>query len=251
MIEWMFFDVGNVILNDDPAMAVVYKYIYDAINQNGINITFEELLYHREQSILKNRNGQHYRTVATKFLGEKQWNVIFKTIQKKLSSNWDKYSPLMRGIVPVIQNLYQQFNLGLLANQPREVIYVLQNYQVLQYFKVHVISALVGYQKPDRRIFENALDKAQCFPEESIMIGDRIDNDVMPAKALGMKTIWLKLPLEVKGYNPNIEFEKQYFKSINRASASHLQPQSDEERPDFVAQSFEQIVEGVNLLQAN
>ena len=46
--------------------------------------------------------------------------------------------------------------------------------------------------KPDIRIFEYALDKANCIPQEACMIGDRLDNDILPAKSLGMKTVWIK-----------------------------------------------------------
>lgn len=35
-------------------------------------------------------------------------------------------------------------------------------------------------------------DVAKCKPENAVMIGDRIDNDIVPAKQLGMKTIWIK-----------------------------------------------------------
>ena len=43
-----------------------------------------------------------------------------------------------------------------------------------------------------RRIFEIALERSRCRPENAVMIGDRIDNDIVPAKQLGMKTIWIK-----------------------------------------------------------
>lgn len=46
--------------------------------------------------------------------------------------------------------------------------------------------------KPDIRIFEYALDKANCIPQDACMIGDRLDNDILPAKSLGMKTVWIK-----------------------------------------------------------
>ena len=46
--------------------------------------------------------------------------------------------------------------------------------------------------KPDKKIFEMALNRAGCRPERAMMIGDRIDNDIIPAKKLGMKTIWIK-----------------------------------------------------------
>ena len=36
--------------------------------------------------------------------------------------------------------------------------------------------------------------KTLAFPDTyyAVMIGDRIDNDIVPAKQLGMKTIWVK-----------------------------------------------------------
>ena len=41
-------------------------------------------------------------------------------------------------------------------------------------------------------IFNLALERANCNPQNSIMIGDRLDNDIVPAKSLGMHTIWIK-----------------------------------------------------------
>ena len=37
-----------------------------------------------------------------------------------------------------------------------------------------------------------ALERGGCKPEEAVMIGDRVDNDIIPAKALGMRTVWIK-----------------------------------------------------------
>ena len=46
-------------------------------------------------------------------------------------------------------------------------------------------------EKPDPRIFLWALERAGCRPQDAVMIGDRIDNDIVPAKALGMRTVHL------------------------------------------------------------
>ena len=58
--------------------------------------------------------------------------------------------------------------------------------------RIVIASAEEGVSKPDRRIFEIALERSGCKPENAVMIGDRIDNDIVPAKQLGMKTIWIK-----------------------------------------------------------
>ena len=53
-------------------------------------------------------------------------------------------------------------------------------------------SAELGCAKPDKEIFEKALELAGCAAQESVMIGDRLDNDIIPAKAVGMKTVWVR-----------------------------------------------------------
>ena len=55
-----------------------------------------------------------------------------------------------------------------------------------------IASAEEGVEKPNPRIFQIALERANCLPENAVMVGDRLDNDIIPAKELGMKTIWVK-----------------------------------------------------------
>jgi putative hydrolase of the HAD superfamily len=47
----------------------------------------------------------------------------------------------------------------------------------------------LGIEKPDPAVFAMALDRAGCSPSQVVMIGDRLDNDVRPARLLGWKTI--------------------------------------------------------------
>ena len=41
-------------------------------------------------------------------------------------------------------------------------------------------------------IFEKTLELAGCQPCDSVMVGDRLDNDIRPAKNLGMRTVWIR-----------------------------------------------------------
>ncbi len=45
--------------------------------------------------------------------------------------------------------------------------------------------------------FEKAFKSAECHPHNSVMVGDRLDNDIRPAKALGMKTVWIRKGLSI------------------------------------------------------
>ena len=62
----------------------------------------------------------------------------------------------------------------------------------MRYISVVAASAELGVAKPDKRIFQYALETAGCFAGNAVMIGDRLDNDIYPAIEMGMKTVWVR-----------------------------------------------------------
>ncbi len=68
---------------------------------------------------------------------------------------------------------------------------------MLKHFDVLATSAELGVAKPDKLIFEKAFELAGCKPQDSVMVGDRLDNDIIPAKATGMKTVWIRKGLSI------------------------------------------------------
>ena len=52
-------------------------------------------------------------------------------------------------------------------------------------------SAIVGYEKPDPRIFQAALDTLGVRPEEAVYVGDLYDVDVIGARAAGLAAVLL------------------------------------------------------------
>lgn len=61
---------------------------------------------------------------------------------------------------------------------------------IARYFKHIVISEVVGVNKPDKAIFQHALDLAGAAKETSLMIGDSLEADVRGALAFGMDAIY-------------------------------------------------------------
>ena len=99
------------------------------------------------------------------------------------------YSDVHSTLAALLQKGYK---LGIIANQKFGTAECLKAWSLRQYFDVIAASAEIGYAKPDKKIFEKAFELAKCTAEESVMVGDRLDNDIIPANALGMKTVWLK-----------------------------------------------------------
>ena len=59
-----------------------------------------------------------------------------------------------------------------------------------QYVDVLVVSEEAGVSKPDPRIFEIALERLDCRPDEAVMIGDSWAADIVGARAADIRAIW-------------------------------------------------------------
>ncbi len=59
-----------------------------------------------------------------------------------------------------------------------------------RHFRHVVISEEVGVDKPAPKIFEEALRRVKASPADAVMVGDRLELDISPALALGMKAVW-------------------------------------------------------------
>jgi HAD superfamily hydrolase (TIGR01662 family) len=53
-------------------------------------------------------------------------------------------------------------------------------------------SASLGVRKPDPRFFEHLVELADCEPHELVYVGDRVDNDVVPAAAAGLVAVHIR-----------------------------------------------------------
>ena len=76
--------------------------------------------------------------------------------------------------------------LGVVSNFEEWLERLLEELGVRRYFQVSVISGVEGFEKPDPRIFQLAMARADVTPERSVYVGDNPEFDVDPALALGM-----------------------------------------------------------------
>ncbi|MBL6617760.1 MAG: HAD family hydrolase [Reyranella sp.] len=79
--------------------------------------------------------------------------------------------------------------LGIVANQPQAAAERLARAGIGDLFEHHGLNGLTGISKPDPRAFAAAAEALGVPARACIMVGDRIDNDIAPAKALGMAAI--------------------------------------------------------------
>jgi putative hydrolase of the HAD superfamily len=67
----------------------------------------------------------------------------------------------------------------------------------------------VGFEKPDKRIFQAACRQAGCKPEELMHVGDSLESDVQGANGIGALSVWLNRSGKRRqiGIEPDLEIE--------------------------------------------
>ena len=81
------------------------------------------------------------------------------------------------------------YRIGIAGNQPKGAVAALEALNLPADFIA--VSAMLGIAKPSAAFFEKIADLSGVAARETAYVGDRLDNDIVPARAAGMTTIYL------------------------------------------------------------
>ena len=93
---------------------------------------------------------------------------------------------------PLLRALAQRLKIGVVSNFYGNLDRVLNEADLAPSIDVIADSARLGLHKPDPRIFAAALAQLGVAPHETVMVGDSLDKDCAPARAMGMTAVWLR-----------------------------------------------------------
>ena len=180
------FDIGGVIYSDD----VFKKAIFQALIELGADVEVARFNQVYDDH-LKSQTGSLRSKLCVEFFGnlETESELMAAATELWVFTEADLYPEALNTIAKLSD---RGLKIGLVANQPPSVVESLKRDGIFNFIKFAGISALVGVEKPDPKIFELALEGLGVSASETIHIGNRIDTDVLPAKKLGFKTIWVR-----------------------------------------------------------
>jgi HAD superfamily hydrolase (TIGR01662 family) len=247
MLRWVFLDIGNVVMNDDPAMALLYRELHQMMCSSGYRIPFPELLTEREELIRK-YGPEHWQILGRKYLGDDgHWKLMLRCASK-IRADYMASHAVLPEMGDAVRTLAERYRIGVVANQLREVVGALEEIGLGACIKVHAISEIVGLRKPSPELYRWALDRAECEPREAVMVGDRVDNDIAPARQIGMWTVLFQMPHEAKGYVPKGDLDRLYYESQLRASICRIPPTTPEQTPDERAESARELLMAIERI---
>lgn len=199
-IKWIFFDIGSTLVDESVAFR---KRIEKTIVNT--NISYDDFYNKMVEISRYNQNG-YRKALEYHGLTMVPWNSDDEFVYLESEE--------------CLKSLSQKYKIGIIANQIFGSEKRLEKMGLMKYIDLVIASAEEGVTKPDLHIFEIALHKANCKAEETVMVGDRLDNDIVPANKIGMKTVWIK-------------------QGFGRFSV----PNSKEEQPDYIVENLSEIID--------
>ena len=200
-IKWIFFDLGSTLIDEtEPDSRRIKEMI------SGTDITEEDYREKRFEMIQKGLNGD-LSTIEYFGLTKTPWH----------SEEEVPYPDVVSTLTELKQRGYK---LGVVANQKCGTEQRLKNWNLLQFFDFIAASAELGMAKPEPAIFEWALEQADCHPQNVVMVGDRLDNDMAPANRFGIHSVRLL-----------------------RGLGAYHKPQSADEKPEYTISSLAELLD--------
>lgn len=209
-IQWLFFDVGDVLFDENVPHLYYMHSILLAMRRHGVEVAWDDYRA-RIPECVRAKPDTSIPDAGHLFVEDNElWQRIFEDAHAEYLRMREPrpYGLLMDNMMPVIEELRQEFRLGIIANQHPPVLKAFDDYGISPYFDIKLINEVVGISKPDPAIFRMALEQAGVGPSEAMMIGDRPDNDIAPAKALGLRTLRFRHGILYTHYDPCTDAER-------------------------------------------
>lgn len=195
MITSVLLDAGGVILDESEHERIRAEIIVGILEELVQGYSFQHLQSDIDQAV-NSYCPSVYQFILWKYSDH---NVeIFEHLHSRHLELWNKMEPplkLMDGISSEIKELSQEFDLVIAGQYGKEILELLDRENLLDYFKSRLTQDDFDITKPDPRYLERIIGVIGAVPARCVMVGDRIDNDIVPAKQLRIKTVLFRTGL--------------------------------------------------------
>lgn len=207
MIKAVIFDIDNTLYDFDHAnlcaMETVREYCRHSFNLE--EPLFQEY-YQKAWNRAMERVGSdtaaiHNRLLRFQCMMELLEQPVFPHAKILCCEYWDTvlaHTKPFPGIVELFQALKaKQIRIGIGTDMTAYIQYrKLEVLGLSPYIDMVVTSEEAGVEKPHPKFFGLCVEKAGCFAEECVFIGDNVKKDVNGAVAAGLQGIWYTMGKE-------------------------------------------------------
>nr|WP_297785087.1 YjjG family noncanonical pyrimidine nucleotidase [uncultured Allomuricauda sp.] len=195
----VFFDLDHTLWDFEKNSALTFAKI---LADNKVNVQLDRFLklyspinlqmwaLYRENGISKSE--LRYQRLKQTFdkLNIEVTDQVINTLAHDYIAHLSSFTHLLPNTVQTLEYLFPKYKLHIITNGFQEVqTKKLKGSGIHHYFQKIIDSEMAGVKKPHPYIFEIALEMAEVAPQNSLMIGDNLEADILGAKALGMQVL--------------------------------------------------------------
>lgn len=204
----LFFDLDRTLWDFDANSKVALETIFDEQKLQGkLNTSFGE--FHQQYMLYNEQCWKAYREgkMSKEILRFQRFLLTLEhfgnadiDLSQEMGERYVEISPYQTRLVPGTMDLLLRcqdlgYEMHVITNGFEEIQDIkLENSGIRKFFGHVITSEAIGERKPHPMVFEYALQRTKSSTEESVMIGDDFEADIVGAKKAGWKQVF---------YNPN------------------------------------------------
>lgn len=208
MIKSVIFDLDNTLYDYDYCNTLAEKKLFDAISLD-FNISYAraaELLNKAKTNVKTNLcddvAAAHNRILYMQNICEQAGKNPFLHAMKFYNVYWDtmlESMSLFDYVRPLLKELRDRnLKIGILTDLTAHIQYrKISKLGIADQIGYLVTSEETGTDKPSEKMFMLMIEKMGSRPEETLMIGDSIERDIIGAKRVGMKTLQFEKKIDI------------------------------------------------------
>ncbi|MBJ6366846.1 YjjG family noncanonical pyrimidine nucleotidase [Snuella sedimenti] len=219
----VFFDLDHTLWDFDKNSALTFKKVFElnelAVDLNAFLANYIVINAHYwkryrdekidHETLRFGRLNDTFKAVGFSIEDETVYRVSRDYIM-----HLTNYNHLFDNTIIILDYLSRKYTLHIISNGLSEVQHKkLRNANIYHYFKTVTNAEIAGVKKPNPKIFEFALQAANTNINQSVMVGDGYEADILGAMNVGMDVIYFDpknqaLDVNIKQINNLIQLKK-------------------------------------------
>ena len=212
LLKAILFDLGNTLINypdlsesNHAFREILIARIHQTIQENGYPSNLND--FRREYYFVREKQWKDARNTLIEFSMTRRLKLVLKNLSYSIEESNDALRKAMDSYMQLyitrlkevqhsreaLSTLQKDFQLGLITNfaYAPGIYAVLDTFNLKQFFEKVIISGEVGWRKPSPKIFIYALNSMKIQATNTVYIGDDYKADIVGAKNVGMKTVFI------------------------------------------------------------
>ncbi|WP_042150229.1 HAD family hydrolase [Paucisalibacillus sp. EB02] len=191
-VKFIFLDAGGVLF-DTPIKGegrIRNLLMGRGYQLSAIDAAITKAKHHTKASFITNWNEEEiyykslYGGIAREVGDERLTNELLYL------THYAVHCELFPEVIDLLEELSKNYKLAVISNAMPSMDWVFDKLGIRQYFHTIILSAFVKEVKPNKAIYEIALEQAKARKEESIFIDDKLEN-IEGAERVGIRGLYL------------------------------------------------------------